>query len=46
MGRGKHKNWSHSEKKKAYKERSSKKGYPKGGYGKARPPYAKEKRSR
>lgn len=32
MGRGKHKNKSHSEKRKRYLERRSKPDYPKGGY--------------
>ena len=39
MGRGQHKNKSHSEKRKAYNERKKSANYPKGGYGKARPPY-------
>lgn len=45
MGRGKHKNWSHSKKREAYKARRAKPDYPKGGYGVARPPYAPPKRN-
>jgi len=46
MGRGKHKNWSHSEKRKRYKERRAQEGYPKGGYNVVpEKPYAKPKRN-
>lgn len=45
MGRGLHKNWSHSEKRKRYLERSSKEGYPRGGYNNPPDkPYAPPKR--
>lgn len=44
MGRRKHKNWSGGSKREAYKGRRSRSDYPKGGYGIARPPYARPKR--
>ena len=40
MGRGKHKNKSHSEKRKAYLTRRARPDYPKGGYGGSHIPYA------
>ncbi len=46
MGRGKHKDWSHGEKRKRYLVRSSNENYPKGGYNKVPDkPYAKPKRN-
>ncbi len=39
MGRGQHKNKSHSAKRDAYNTRKKSAGYPKGGHGKARQPY-------
>lgn len=46
MGRGKHKNWSYSEKRKLYNERKKQEGYPKGGYNKPpQKPYTKSKRN-
>jgi len=39
MGRGKHKDHSHSAKRAAYNERRKRVNYPKGGYGKGREPY-------
>ena len=44
-GRGQHRDWSHSQKREAYKKRVAKPGYPKGGYGIPHAPYAKPKRS-
>jgi len=45
MGRGLHKNWSHSEKRKRYLERRKQPDYPKGGFNKPPiRPYAKDKR--
>lgn len=45
MGRGKHKNWSHTKKREAYKARRARPDYPKGGYNKVpNKPYAPEKR--
>ena len=44
MGRGKHKPYSYTAKREAYKGRRARPGYPKGGYGEARPPYARPKR--
>ena len=44
MGRGKHKPFSYREKRQAYKARRLQPGYPKGGFNKARGPYAKPKR--
>jgi len=44
MGRGKHKPWSYGLKKAAYKTRKAQPNYPRGGFGIAKPPYAKPKR--
>jgi hypothetical protein len=39
MGRGKHKDRSHSAKRKAYNSRRQSPNYPRGGYGEAKKPY-------